>query len=42
MTLGAVISAVGDFTTTYEIFIFAGLVIGLGAFTVGRILRAGR
>ena len=42
MTLAELITAVGDFTDAYAIYISAGLVFGLGGFVINKLIKAGR
>lgn len=42
MTLAELITAVGDFTDTYAVYISAGLVFGLGGFVISKLIKAGR
>ena len=42
MTLADLITAVGDFTDAYAVYISAGLVFGLGGFVISKLIKAGR
>lgn len=42
MTITEFVTAITDFVTTYESFIYGGLVIGFAAWTLKKLVKAGR
>ncbi len=41
-TLNEILTAVTDFVNNFAVFIAAGLIVGVAAAAIGRLVRAGR